>query len=180
MEVASLKSITVLEEKKWWKALLSIQGAILVTTSLLAAGIVTIGVVMRYILKVNFFGQEEILSVVSMWLYWVGGIYGSYTHTHISADLADTYIHSWKIRKILRIVVLVISLAVTAIFAFWGYQYTAWIWNLGGRSAGLKIPLILSKGTMFVGLLFMGLYSIYHLIRVIQSTEEDYVREGDS
>ncbi|MGI6065171.1 MAG: TRAP transporter small permease [Bacillota bacterium] len=169
--------ITSLEEKSWWKAILSVEQAILITTSLLAAGIVTVGVIMRYILHVNFFGQEEILTVVAMWLYWVGGIYGSYTNTHISADLADSFIKNWKIRKTINIFVLLISIGVVGCFVFWGYSYTAWVIDLGGLSTGLKIPLIFSKVTMFLGFVFMGLYSVYHLIRVAQTKESDYQKE---
>lgn len=169
--------VTSLEEKKWWKAILSVEQAILISTSLLAAGIVTIGVIMRYILHLNFFGQEEILSVVAMWLYWVGGIYGSYTNTHISADLTDSFIKSWKIRRIVNIFVLLVSIGVISAFVIWGFSYTTWIIDLHGVSTGLKIPLILSKGTMFLGFVFMGLYSVYHLIRVAQTKESDYQKE---
>lgn len=156
---------------------MSVEHAVLITASLLAAGIVTAGVIMRYVLHLNFFGQEEILTVVAMWLYWVGGIYGSYTNTHIRADLADTFIKSWKAKKILNIIVMLISIGVIGVFTYWGYSYTVWIANLDGLSAGLKIPLIISKVTMFIGFVFMGIYSVYHLIRVAQTKESDYQKE---
>lgn len=156
---------------------MSVEHGILVTTSFLAAFIVTIGVIMRYFLHLNFFGQEEILTVVAMWLYWVGGIYGSYTNTHIGADLTDVFIKAWKARKIINIVVMLISIGVIGVFTYWAYVYTVWIINLGGCSTGLKIPLIISKITMFIGFLFMGLYTVYHLIRVVQTKESDYQKE---
>ena len=70
-----------------FRALLNVQSVVMVITTILAAGIVFVGVFMRYVLKSNFFGQEEILCVIAMWLYWVGGIYGSYEDSHIRGDM---------------------------------------------------------------------------------------------
>ena len=53
-----------------FRALLNVQSVVMVITTILAAGIVFVGVFMRYVLKSNFFGQEEILCVIAMWLYW--------------------------------------------------------------------------------------------------------------
>lgn len=156
---------------------MSVEHAILIIMSVLTALIVTIGVIMRYVLHLNFVGQEEILTVVALWLYWVGGINGSLTNTHISADLTETFIKSWKGRKIINILVLLISIGVISVFVYWGYDYTAWSMKLGGLSTGLKIPLIISKIIMFIGFVFMGLCSVYHLIRVIQTKESDYQKE---
>ena len=58
--------------KKMVEGSLSLENAILIITSILVATIVTIGVIMRYILHINFIGEEEILAVLAMWLYWVG------------------------------------------------------------------------------------------------------------
>ena len=49
-----------------FRALLKVESAVMIITSILAAGIVFVGVVMRYILQMNFFGQEEVLCVVAM------------------------------------------------------------------------------------------------------------------
>jgi TRAP-type C4-dicarboxylate transport system permease small subunit len=171
--------ITSLEKKSWWKALAATENAILIITSILAASVVTIGVIMRYILHINFVGQEEILTVVAMWLYWVGGIVGSRTNTHISADLTDIFIKDWKKRKVINIISLVISFLVICVFTVWGWQYTAFSMKLSGVSTGLKIPLIISKITLFIGFVLMGLYTLYHIIRVIQGTEADFRKEDN-
>jgi TRAP-type C4-dicarboxylate transport system permease small subunit len=170
--------ITSLEQKRWWKALLSLENAILIITSILVATIVTIGVIMRYILHINFIGEEEILAVLAMWLYWVGGIVGSYTNTHITADLLDTFVTDHRKRKVINAIALLISIAVICVFVVWGYKYTIWSYKLGGKSTGLKIPLIISKVTMFIGFVLMGFYSIYHFIRVLQRKETDN-QKGD-
>lgn len=172
-----MRQITSLEQRKWWKAIVSVEHAVLITMSVLTALIVTVGVIMRYVLHLNFVGQEEILTVVAMWLYWVGGINGSLTNTHIGADLTDTFIKSWRSRKLINIFVQIISIGVISVFVYWGYGYIAWSMKLGGLSTGLKIPLIVSKITLFIGFVFMGLCSVYHLIRVIQTRESDYQKE---
>lgn len=160
------------EETGFWNALLHVERFILVTTSVLAAGLVAVGVFTRYVLGIDFFGQEEVITVVAMWLYWVGGIYGSYEDSHIKADILTTFIPNPKAVKAINITIMVISIAVTVVFMVWSFDYLAWSLESGGKTAGLKIPLILSQLPLAVGFAMMLFYSVYHLVRIIRPRAE--------
>ena len=81
-----MKIMAKIENSIVFRALLKVEVAVLIITSVLAAAFVFAGVFLRYVLKSNFFGQEEILTVVAMWLYWMGGIYGTYENSHRPED----------------------------------------------------------------------------------------------
>lgn len=157
-----------LEDTGLWKGLTLIQKVILITTNLSAACIVAVGVFMRYVLHKDFFGQEEIVTVVAMWLYWIGGVYGSYEDSHIQADVVNSMLKNEKIKKVLRFVVLIISVIVLAVWFRWSIDYVIWAYNSHAQSAGLKIPLILSQSALCVGFGGMLFYTIYHLYRTIR------------
>lgn len=157
-----------IEETGIWRGLLHVERFILVTTSVLAAGLVAVGVFTRYVLGIDFFGQEEIITVVAMWLYWVGGIYGSYEDSHIKADILATFIPNPKIVKYINVVIMVVSIAVTIVFLSWSFDYVAWSLQSGGKTAGLKIPLILSQIPLTIGFAMMLFYSVYHLVRILR------------
>ena len=72
-----MKNRKPIEEMGFWKFIVAIEEYILVITSFVAACIVAIGVFTRYVLGIDFFGQEEIITLIAMWLYWIGGVYGS-------------------------------------------------------------------------------------------------------
>jgi len=155
----------LVKKNRVFKYLLSIEKFILVTTSLLAAGIVAVGVFTRYILGIDFFGQEEIITVIAMWLYWIGGIYGSYEDSHIQADLLSSYVKNKKFLKIQRILVLLITIIVLAVFSYWSFDYIKWSIGSNAKSVGLKIPLIISQIPLCVGFTMMLGYTVYHFIR---------------
>ena len=164
--------ITSLEDKKWWKAILSLQKIILIVTSLVIAVVVAIGVILRYVFEINFFGQEELLTLFALWLYWVGGIYGSYEQSQIGADIVVSLTKNWKAKKIIQLIIFIISMVVCAFFIRWGIDYTIWSLENNAVSPGLKIPLITSKITMLAGFIFIFLYTLYNFLLTISRGKE--------
>lgn len=154
-----------------FKALLNVETVIMVITTILAAGIVFIGVVLRYVFKSNFFGQEEVLCVVAMWLYWIGGVYGSYEDSHIKGDMLSSLFKSPKAKKIIKLITLGISIVVTIVFAIWGWQYMAFNLKFKAVSTGLKIPLWYSQIPLLIGFILMGLYTLFNFMRVLLDPE---------
>jgi len=153
-----------LNDSKFMNFLVTLQKAILIITNGACALIVAVGVFMRYILHKDFFGQEEIITVIAMWLYWIGGVYSSYRDDHISADVVSTMLKNYKIKKILRIFVLVVSLVILVIFCKWSVDYVSWSIQEWARSMGLKIPLIYGQGALCVGFFGMTFYTVIQLI----------------
>ena len=78
--------------KKIWDFLLTFEKVIMIIASILVVILITISVVMRYILEKNFPGMEELVVMVAFWIYFMGGIYGSYENSHITADILSVFV----------------------------------------------------------------------------------------
>lgn len=182
-----MKIIATIENSIVFRALLKVEVAVLIITSVLAAAFVFAGVFLRYVLKSNFFGQEEILTVVAMWLYWVGGIYGTYENSHIKGDLLSSAFKSPKAKKIIELVILVVSFVVILVFCVWGCQYMAFNLTFKSVTTGLKIPMYLSQFPLLIGFIMMELYTVFHIFRVATDktfgsprTTEEATEGGDA
>ena len=150
-----------------FRGMVNVEIIIMVITSILAGGIVFIGVVLRYVFKDNFFGQEEILCIVAMWLYWIGGVYGTYENTHIKGDLLSSMFRSPKAKKIIEVIILLISFITILVFIIWGWEYMQFNFKFKAVSTGLKLPLWWSQIPLLIGFILMELYTVYHFFRVL-------------
>ncbi len=156
-----------LEDTRFWRGFDSVQKVILIVTNLSAALIVACGVFMRYVLHTDFFGQEEVITVVAMWLYFVGGIRGSFEESHIQADIIKTMLHNEKIKKVISISAQVLTVVVLAFLAKWSADYGLWSIKQGATSMGLKIPLIFSQSALAIGFIIMFLLELHRLYRLL-------------
>jgi TRAP-type C4-dicarboxylate transport system permease small subunit len=156
-----------------WKAVIRLNQAILVMASIAIVVIIVAGVYVRYVLKSDIFGIEEILVIVAMWLYWMAGVYASYENTHLRADIIEHLIKSNKKRKIYSIVVQVITIASIALFTKWGLDYAAWNIQLGATTPGIGLPLLISQIPLTISFCMMLLFSLYHLYRTIFPQKPD-------
>ncbi len=156
-----------IENNILFRFLLKLDSAVMIITSILAAGIVFVGVLMRYIFKMNFFGQEEVLCVVAMWLYWAGGVYGSYEGSHIKGDMLSSLLKSPLSKKIVELIIQGVSFVVILVFCIWGFEYMSFNLKFNAVSTGLKIPLSLSQMPLLVGFILMELYTVFNFLRVL-------------
>ncbi len=174
-----------IEKNFLFRALLNVEVAIMVITSILAAAFVFAGVFMRYVLKSNFFGQEEILCVVAMWLYWMGGIYGTYEGSHIKGDMLSSMFSSYTAKKVIELIVLAINFAVILVFCVWGWEYMSWNLKYSAVTTGLKIPMAYSQMPLLVGFILMEVYTVFNFFRVLLARDpsesaEPQIDGGDS
>lgn len=137
---------------------------------------IAIGVVCRYFLKVSFVGSDEILTILALWLYFVGGIYGSYEDCHINADILSMFMKKEKAKRIVNVLVKAISLVVSIVLASWAFQYLELCLKLGGKTLVYKLPMMCSRGALVVGYTVPVLYNIYHLFLAVfevRNSEEE-------
>lgn len=146
-----------------WKWLLSMERFVMIFCSI--AVLVTIGyvVVSRYILKINFTASDEILTILALWLYFVGGLYGNYQDSHIKADVLTMIVKGNKGKRIADVVVKLISLVVSVLLAIWAVQYLKLCIMLGGTTLILKLPMMTSRLALVIGYTLPVIYNIYHL-----------------
>ena len=173
-----MKNRKPIEEMGFWKFIVAIEEYILVITSFVAACIVAIGVFTRYVLGIDFFGQEEIITLIAMWLYWIGGVYGSYEGSHIKGDILNTYVKNEKVLKGLNAFVYIVSIVISAVFTVWSYGYLMRNIAQWPVSTGLKIPLVICQVPLLIGLGMMTLYELYHLIKLLSSKSDDAAGAG--
>ena len=161
-----------------WRLLIRLEQYILVICSSGAMLVIVLSVIMRYILKSDLYGIEEIIVPLALWLYFIGGAYGSYEGSHISADIITELIKSPKIIRGIKIFIAGAVLFCSAVFAKWGLDFIGWSIKVGGKSTSLQIPLLLSRIPLTICFVLMVLYSIYHLINVIMGRKPKIMKIG--
>ena len=135
-----------------------------VTALLMATtGLVFYIVVMRYVFKANFYGADEIITLITMWLYFLGAIYGSYEESHIQGDLLNLMFTKRVHYKMHRIYVYIVCVFLMGIWSYWGWDYFTTVIASTRRSTGLKIPFWAMQIPQAVGMWGMLIYSVYHL-----------------
>lgn len=162
-----------IEDTLIWRGMEKLMRGVLVICSVLLVLVIGTAVFMRYIMDSVFFGSEEILALLATWLYWVGGSYGSYEDSHISADMTNLFIRNDRVRGIFKIIVRFITVVITGTFAYWAT--TVYLINnieAGTVTTALRIPYITSKVALSVGFVLMFLYAIYHFIRSIHPRKD--------
>lgn len=154
-----------LEETKFWKYLLRTEKALIIFCSVITVLLIGASVFMRYILKKNFYGNEEIIILFAFWLYFLGGAYGSFENTHIKADIAQVYIKNKRVKDSVSLIASMVTVLVNIVFVKWSYEYVAWDFIKMPLTTGLKIPLIIPHAAILVGMALMLFYHTYYLIR---------------
>jgi TRAP-type C4-dicarboxylate transport system permease small subunit len=148
-----------------WNILIKLQSFILITTSILIVLAISATVFFRYVFEIDLFGMEEIIVILAFWLYFIGGSYGAYEKSHISADMISTFVKSHKLKSGISMIVSLITMVVSIIVTAWGYEFNLWTLESGARSTSLQIPIIVSQSAIFIGFILMSLYFIVHFIQ---------------
>lgn len=149
-----------------FKFLLKIQEYILIICSVATVIIIGIEVALRYFFRADLLGYEEIVIILAMWLYFLGGSYTTYKKNHISAEVVNLFLTE-RAQKIVALFVSIITMIVAIIFALWGFDFFRWALERKAMTSGLRIPLLLSQSALFFGYLMMAFYSLVYAIEDI-------------
>ena len=112
-----MKSIVKTLEKIndiWMKIAASAMNCLLLLILVLFA----ITIIMRQIFGTNFFGQEEIVTTMAVWIYFIGAAFGTYEDIHVSGDLIKTLMKTRRARAIHRIYCFAINTAIAVVFTY--------------------------------------------------------------
>ncbi len=129
-------------------------------------------VLFRYVLERDLFAYEEWLLQICFWIFFLGSALGTYYNKQINADLLDAITDNRKLQWLRKIAIQTIEFAITVVLVYWAWltiadelaDYPAW-----KTTIALKLPFIIPRIGIFVGFLFMALYSalaIYLMLRV--------------
>lgn len=177
-----MKNLKPIEETFIWRFMDRLLSIFLIVGSASMLILIVANVVMRYFFDSAIFGAEEILGFLIVWMYWIGGTYGSLEDSHISADMTNLLIKNEKIRHNYQVVVRFVTMVIVGVFCYWSLtNYAPKIISAGSTTPGLHIPYVVGKIVIPVALTLMFLYSIYWFIRTIhpyQKKTDDGNEEG--
>lgn len=154
--------------KNIWDFMLRFQFVILVITSLALALAQTSMVIMRYFLKTDFFGIEEIIIIPAFWLFFVGASYGTYKKRHISAELVSWVIKDDYKKVWIETISSFITLIICFIMTYWSVEFFIGSIANGQTSSALQIPHYIPRSSVLFGFLLMSLYFFVEFINKIK------------
>src|SRR5690625_1050175 len=137
-------------------------------SSILIIVALSLAVLLRYVLKIDLFGLEELLIIPIFLLYFLGASYGSYEKSHITADIMETYVKNEKVLKAIRLFTTFVSLVASSVFTYWAFQYFLWSVNKLEKTPGWHIPLFIPHGIVLIGFLLMSIYFLIHVVQLIR------------
>ena len=155
-----------------WKALIWFQKAVLIIMGASSAMLVTVNVLGRYLFHVDVFAIEELVTIATVWMYFIGASYASYEENHIVADLIGPMMKKPLSKKLLKIFVGLCNFLVLGFFLKWTYRWIVWSWKIWPKTTGLHIPLMCSQIAILVGMVLMAIYAVFHFVLIFKDNEK--------
>ncbi len=150
--------------KKIWDFLLLAEKTIMIIASIGVVMLIFCSVIMRYLLELNFEGMEELVVMIAFWIYFIGGTYGSYEGSHITADILSVFVTDERKKLIIsfiREIITTIVLFAASYCAIELIQYTA---ESGAITTVLKMPMQLVYLPIYIGIFMMNFYALVHAV----------------
>lgn len=157
--------------KKIWDFLLVIERAVMILASIGVVLLIFISVVMRYLLEKNFAGMEELVILVAFWIYFIGGAYGSYEGSQITADILSVFIKKEKGKLIVALFRDIITTIILFAASYCAVELMVYTLEAGAVTSVLKMPMMVVYTPIIVGIFLMNFYTLAHAVNdVIQLT----------
>ncbi|MDL2226079.1 TRAP transporter small permease subunit [Deltaproteobacteria bacterium OttesenSCG-928-M10] len=140
---------------------------VIISTQILVTILIFSSVICRSIFDFDLYGYEDFVLIAAFWLYMIGGAYGSYEGSHITADILTEVVKRPKLKHVLVVSGSVLEIIISLIITVWGWQLVLWGIEKGARSIAWKIPSLVPQSAIFVGFAIMFLYSIRNIWRLV-------------
>jgi len=147
-----------------WHGAVKVQRAVLIGCSVFITVLVFAGVLMRYVFHYPGMEVEEIATLVAFWLYFVGAIYGAYERSHIKTELIHLVLKQPRHYAVAKCAASLITVVLAGIMSYWGYTFFVWGIEKWARSPVLRLPMVYSQTSIFVGAVFMSFYFLVELV----------------
>ena len=158
------------------KVMLTFLSIITVSTSIILALIISAAAFTRYIIHGDLYGFEEWVKLFAFWLYFMGGAYGAYNNTHVSADVIDAYMKEGTFKRAVVFLRNLITSGISMLFTWYGYEFFmfGFMGPLGTRIAVpmttiWQIPLWTSYLAVFLGMIFMTFYFTRRMLKSLMA-----------
>ena len=148
-----------------WKGLGFFQKTVMATTSILIVGMICYTIIIRYVFGSDFYGSEELISMLAFWLYFMGAAQGSREKSQISADLLSCYIKNARIRGAVLLVKDAITCAICVLFTYWALQSVSWALIMNPKSPVFRLPMLIPQAAVGLGFVLMSLYHVTYFVQ---------------
>ncbi|MCG8533191.1 MAG: TRAP transporter small permease [Desulfovibrionales bacterium] len=148
-----------------WKGLDLFQKTVMASTSILIVGMICYTIIVRYVFGSDFYGSEELISMLAFWLYFMGAAQGSREKSQISADLLSCYIKNARLRGGVLLVKDCITCGICLLFTFWALQFVSWALVMNPKSPVFRLPMLIPQAAVGLGFVLMSLYHVVYFIQ---------------
>ncbi|MCI8649637.1 MAG: TRAP transporter small permease subunit [Anaerotruncus sp.] len=169
-----LKILSVID-----KALQVIYDHIMMVAGAAVTLLILVGAFMRYVLKIDFRGSEEIVLMFGYWLYFIGSIAAARNCSHLNANMVTVFTDNQRIIQICNLIRDLLALAICLLAIKWCWQYWSWTWNLKPVTSVRKIPYFIQQFPMCLSFLMWGVYLIRDCICSVSAVKNRTVQEGE-
>jgi len=147
-----------------WRAKLTAIKIIMSVITVFFTTLLMISVVWRYVFNGAIVGLEELATYSAVWAYFLGGAYGSYERSQISASLVPAVVKDPRMRLLVEILVNLITIGILIAMTWTIADYVSWSIQRKPRSLELGVSLYWFHLSMLVGFVLMTFYSILELV----------------
>lgn len=153
------------------KALAYVETGVIVLLSTVALGLGVMQVVLRYVFNTGFPWNEAVFVTLTIWAMLFGGSRAVRDGVHVRVDVLAVILPRAGAR-ILDLIGMLASLALTSFFFYCGIQYTRFVHQMGIRDIETNIPDAVTYGIVPVA---MAAFAIRYVILIVE-----WVRNPDA
>lgn len=155
------------ENSAIWKILQHSAQWLMIICSVCCTTVIIVSCIMRYVFTKNWYGSDEIILTFAFWLYFMGAVYGSFEDSHIKADIIPTVVKNMRTKDSITLVAAVLLVIINALLIIWAFPY---FWEGVVKmpaTTALKIPLLIPRMAILLGLIWMEFYHVYYAIKKV-------------
>lgn len=130
--------------------------------------------IMRYFIRRDIYGVEELITISAFWMYFAGAVYATKTRQQISAEMFTIFTKNPKVLYGVALAQRSITLILCLIYTWWGWEFIFWSVNGGGRTTLWQIPLYVGQSAVFLGLVCMLIYFVRDVILLLRIKPSAY------
>lgn len=140
------------------------QEGVVVATGAIACLLIMTNALLRYILKLDMYGSDEIIMLCAFWLYFMGSSLATREDSHLSADFITGLMKTPRQRAILKLVQHIVSLIISVMATYWAYKYVAWSFAKLPKTPILKFPVIWMQFPIFLSFILSDFYILCNIV----------------
>lgn len=155
-------------QSQFWKVLSRFQLIVMLTTSIIMLTILGIVVFMRYSVRKDFFGYDELLLVDSFWMYFIGASYAMSTETHVKADIFAAFCGPY-LQALMKVLAGIFQIVMQLLFDVLALNMIWRSFTTMPTTSSWSIPFLFPQFSLFLGFIIITFYLFVFLWRDINN-----------